>query len=96
MLFNLVFNAIEHAECTEISVRAEKSGERVFLKVTDNGKGRSDNARIFEPYFTGNESDDNSGLGLFIVKSETEAMGGTIAYSGKNGSTFTLSLLSEF
>lgn len=96
VLFNLVFNAIEHAECTEISVRAEKSGERVFLKVTDNGKGLSDNARIFEPYFTGNESDDNSGLGLFIVKSETEAMGGTIAYSGKNGSTFTLSLLSEF
>lgn len=98
VLFNLIFNAIEHAECTEISVTAKKSKGHVILRVADNGKGISDPSGIFSPYVSREENSENAsnaGLGLFIVKSETEAMGGTLACDVGDGTVFTLTLLCE-
>lgn len=95
VLFNLIFNAIEHAECTEISVTAKKSKGQILLQVADNGKGISDPSGIFNPYISEEENTSNAGLGLFIVKSETESMGGTLTCDVGKGTVFTLTLLCE-
>ncbi len=98
ILFNLVFNAIEHAECTEIHVSALKHDRYVQIRIADNGIGIESKKDIFSPFVTGEEEDNpnNSGLGLFLVKTQTENMGGKITYSaGPTGTEFTLSLLRE-
>lgn len=98
ILFNLVFNAIEHAECTQIKVSASKQSGRILISVADNGTGIETDKDIFSPFTTGADTDSqwNSGLGLFIVKSQTENMGGSIICSTlPTGTVFTLSLLRE-
>lgn len=49
----------------------------------------------FAPYTDSEDANRNAGLGLFIVKTETEAMAGTATYRADNGSVFVLSLLGE-
>ena len=95
-LFNLIFNAVEHSDCTEINLSAKRSYGGAIITVSDNGKGIEDTAQIFAPFITSSESTANSGLGLFIVKSEIESMGGTVACTAaERGTTFRIELLSE-
>ena len=92
VLQNLVMNAIEHAECSWVCLAACRKFDRCVITVTDNGKGFGDKD-VFRPYYSGNEGEENIGLGLYICKSHIEAMNGTLAAAyGNHMMTFTVTL----
>lgn len=92
VLQNLVLNAIEHAECSKIELGAGRRFDRCILTVSDNGKGLG-GKDAFRPYYSGNENEENIGLGLYICKSHIEAMNGTLSYEyADHRLTFTISL----
>ena len=91
-LTNLIFNAIEHAACTEIVISARTDKNKVLLTVKDNGKGIDPAIDIFRPYVSENKPDEG-GLGLYLCKNIVESMNGTLTYVSENGAAFTVSLL---
>lgn len=108
ILINLLSNAVKFTErgSVTLSIRihpaAEETDEVVF-SVRDTGKGMSKAFmdHIFSPFTQENDSIaanyGGSGLGLSIVKSYVEMMGGTIAVASElgEGSEFTVTLLLE-
>ena len=79
VLQNLVLNAIEHADCSKIWLGAYRKFDKCVITVSDNGKGFGDKD-VFRPYYSGNEGEENIGLGLYICKSHIEVMNGTLSY----------------
>ena len=81
-VMNLVSNAIKFTpEGGEVRVRFWKPDEHTWaVAVEDSGPGVPEDLkeRIFEPFVTGGISTRGVGLGLSIVRSVVEAMGGTI------------------
>lgn len=90
---NLIANG-QQAGATEISVSAHRQGERVMLRIIDNGRGMTatQQARIFEPFFT--TRSQGTGLGLAVVHSVVHSHQGevSVASAPGEGSCFTLSL----
>jgi len=81
---NLVDNAVKYGGGTPVKVRAERTGDRIRLSVTDRGPGipAGQEDRIFERFYRidagRSRAVGGSGLGLAIVKSQVEAMGGRV------------------
>ena len=81
---NLIENSIKYRKpyitdtVTKISARRYKNG--IKIKVKDNGQGMSRQVqrRAFDMFYRGNQISEGSGLGLFIVKSNVEKLGGEI------------------
>jgi len=77
-----------------IRVEFDRDGERVVIRVMDNGGGMPDAAvdRIFEPYFTSKEQGKGTGIGLYMAKTIIENnMGGRImARNTDEGAEFTI------
>jgi PAS domain S-box-containing protein len=102
VVLNLVVNAchaIADAKREEgvIVVSTSASGDRVELRISDNGAGMSDEvrARIFEPFFTTKDVGRGTGQGLAIVYDIVVAKhGGTIDVESELGvgSTFVVGL----
>ena len=83
-LLNLVVNARTHTPPgTPVRVRAEADPTHVRLVVEDDGPGIEPAVlpRVFEPFVTTRPGGARrtSGLGLAVVRSLTEAQGGTVA-----------------
>lgn len=91
-LTNIILNAIEHAECTEITISIKTDKNKVLLTVKDNGKGIPDGLDVFRPYISENKP-DVGGLGLYICKNIIESMNGELTYSCNGGTAFTVALL---
>ncbi|GFE71225.1 HAMP domain-containing sensor histidine kinase [Chroococcus sp. FPU101] len=98
-LLNLIDNAIKYSEPnTPITLRLEHSKEQVTIQVCDQGIGipLQQQVRIFERFYRVDEArtrtTGGSGLGLSIVKTFIEGMGGTVSvYSRLNkGSIFSI------
>jgi two-component system sensor histidine kinase BaeS len=97
---NLVANAFRYTpRGGKIVLSAALSGNRVNLRVSDNGKGIEPEVlpHIFDRFFRGDPSrtqNGESGLGLAIARSIVEAQGGTIEVESAlgQGSTFTISV----
>lgn len=97
---NLLANARVHTPAdTAIHVLARQEEDGVYISVTDNGPGLSeeDQKRIFERFFRADPSrqrtsQEGSGLGLSIVDSVMQAHGGKVGVVSKpgQGTTFTL------
>lgn len=97
---NLLSNAVDYSrEGGKIAIEMKKDKNGLDIKIIDNGCGipknaqakiftkfyRADNARIIKP--------DGSGIGLYMIKSITEGLGGTIGFqSSKSGTTFFVHL----
>jgi two-component system sensor histidine kinase KdpD len=101
VLFNLLDNAAKYApEGSIVRVQAESTGERVFVRVSDEGPGipPGDIARVFDTFYRVRKGDHvraGTGLGLSICRGFVEAMGGTIAAENRAdrpGAVFTVSL----
>ena len=97
ILINLLLNAVDAMKNGgEIQINCIKDGDWVEIAVTDTGEGIADDikASIFNPFFTTKENRNGCGLGLYIVYSEINKLGGKITVASKlgQGTTFTVQL----
>lgn len=89
-LFLNSLNALEGQEGHRISVFAEKSGERVVLRVEDDGPGvdQATLDQVLNPFFTGSKLPDATGLGLFISFTIIQNHGGQLTVASAPGEGF--------
>lgn len=88
ILHNLVANSVDAMEHGgRLTLRGRKDGNFVELACEDTGCGISEKNRsnLFNPFFTTKEPGKGTGLGLFIVYSEVEKLGGTIEVTSREG-----------
>lgn len=90
---NLIANG-QQAGATAMTLSAERRGNRVALRITDNGRGMTaqQQARVFEPFYTTRSG--GTGLGLAVVQSVVQAHQGEVSVASAlgEGSCFTISL----
>jgi two-component system sensor histidine kinase ChvG len=98
-LMNLVDNAVKFSppgEPVVVTVEAARGGASVTISVRDRGPGIPPQhlPRIFDRFFTTDESRDGTGLGLSIVQSVAQAHGGVITVDSRpdEGATFVIDL----
>lgn len=101
ILRNLVHNALKYTNHGSVTVRAlaDRGRDRVDFSVIDTGEGiaAEDLDGIFDMFRQGSNGPPRGGgvgLGLYLVKRLTEALGGSIAVDSQpgRGSRFTVSL----
>ncbi len=103
ILLNLLTNAIKYRATNrklKIQISSREVGNNVTLIFRDNGIGidLTRNAdKIFGLYQRFHNYPDSKGLGLYLVKSQVESMGGTISVQSEvnKGTTFTLTFKSR-
>jgi len=96
ILLNLIGNAIKYRSALRpghIQIRAYTTTNSVVLEVQDNGMGidlEKHEGKIFGMYKTFHKVADARGFGLFLTKTQIEAMGGQISVEStvEVGSTF--------
>ncbi len=98
---NLLSNAIQYTpDEGSICVSIKKEGQTAIVTVTDTGIGIPENAMgsLFEKLFRAENAKKikagGSGLGLYVIRSLTTLLGGTVSASSKEGkgATFTVRL----
>lgn len=101
VLLNLIDNAIKYSDAdTPIIFKLDRFQDRAIIQVCDKGYGipLQQQARIFERFYRVDESRSHTtggcGLGLSIVKTLVEGMGGSVSVESKlgEGSMFIISL----
>ncbi|MEZ7504064.1 PAS domain-containing protein [Flavobacterium sp. Arc2] len=98
ILSNLLTNSIKYKsknKTLEITVSTQQTKNYTTLIFSDNGIGIDldrNRDKIFGLYQRFHNYPDSKGLGLYLVKSQVEAMGGTISIRSEvdKGTTFTL------
>jgi PAS domain S-box-containing protein len=98
ILLNLLTNSIKYKSDSrklKINITAHKLDDSVVLIFNDNGIGidlERNKDKIFGLYQRFHDYPDSKGLGLYLVKSQVETMGGTINIESQVnvGTTFTL------
>ncbi|UPT69787.1 MAG: PAS domain S-box protein [Flavobacterium sp. JAD_PAG50586_2] len=96
ILFNLISNAIRYSHKDrkpEIVITFDEAANSLTIK--DNGIGidlDKNGEKLFGMYKTFNNNPDSKGIGLFLVKNQIDAMGGTISVKSKlnEGTSFTI------
>jgi signal transduction histidine kinase len=99
IFYNLLSNAVKYRseKPPEISISYQCLDEQIVFTVADNGIGidLSKHAdAVFKPYRRFTNLREGKGLGLFLVKSHVEALGGSISLASEpgKGSTFEFSI----
>lgn len=98
ILMNLLTNALKYRSENrklKITITAHKTDDTVYLIFKDNGIGidlERNRDKVFGLYQRFHNYPDSKGLGLYLVKSQVETMGGTITIESEvnKGTTFTL------
>ncbi len=93
ILLNLISNAIKYrqpgrAPLIKIRTYSDEGTGKTVLEIEDNGRGmnlKKQGHKLFGLYKTFHRHPDSRGIGLFIVKSQVEAMGGIIEAESKEG-----------
>jgi len=90
-VINIISNCIKYAR-NIINVSLFKKGEFAVIRINDDGEGFSQNdlAHIFDRFYKGKSG--SFGLGLSIVKSAVDLMGGSIRAYNQNGAVFEIEL----
>ncbi|WP_304425968.1 DUF3365 domain-containing protein [uncultured Adlercreutzia sp.] len=103
IIVNLVSNALKYTAAggtVAVEARTAPEGDGVVVRVSDTGCGirEEDFGAIFQKFDRPGAADEapisGSGLGLYLVKSLTERLGGTVCVESEvgRGSVFTVSL----
>jgi signal transduction histidine kinase len=103
VILNLLSNAIKYSPgggTIRVSASAVEDGNKVLVRVSDQGIGIApeDLDRVFETFYRVKNEETyeirGTGLGLFIVKSLVEGMGGAMGVESElgKGSTFHFTL----
>lgn len=90
VLINLLTNCIytlKEMLHKQIVISADVKEKRVFIMITDNGKGieKEIESKIFLPFFTTRK--EGAGIGLTLSKNIAEAHGGYLVYRNEDGKT---------
>lgn len=99
---NIVKNCIEHTnDGGFVRLKAEKTSLCTKITVTDNGCGiaKDDLPHIFERFYKGRNSDENSvGIGLALAKTIIEKSGGSVCADSKQGEVtkFTITIFDAY
>ncbi|PKL77990.1 MAG: hypothetical protein CVV27_04175 [Candidatus Melainabacteria bacterium HGW-Melainabacteria-1] len=97
---NLLSNAMKYRDperALRIEILTERQGETVRLQIRDNGLGMNlpqIRGRLFQLYKRFHPHIEGQGLGLYLVKTQIEALGGRVDVESEPGlgTTFTLEL----
>ena len=98
VFLNLIVNASQAIgdKPGEITLRTEKSGDKVRVFVSDTGSGMPKEVmeKIFEAFFTTKDAEQGTGLGLSITHDIVKKHNGAITVESEvgKGTTFTVSL----
>ena len=100
ILHNLLSNALKYKHpnrVPSIHFSAKDNDSETVIKITDNGLGidlKKYGDSIFGLYKTFHNNENAEGVGLYLVKTQIEAFGGSITVSSEvnKGSTFTIKL----
>ncbi len=101
VIINIVNNAIKYTgNGSMIVINYESVGDVVYVRITDNGPGLSDEMKnhVFDMFYSGDhkvaDGKKSIGLGLSLCKSVVEAHGGTISVKDNepSGCSFTFTL----
>lgn len=92
---NIIKNCIEHSQNGNIKITANQNKLYTKISIKDNGSGiaKEDLPHIFERFYKGkNSSDDSVGIGLSLAKTIIEKQGGYISVSSElnKGSEFVI------
>ena len=98
ILLNLLTNSIKYKSENrklKISITAEQIDNKAVLTFKDNGIGidlERNGDKVFGLYQRFHNYPDSKGLGLYLVKSQVETMGGTISIESEvnKGTSFTI------
>lgn len=100
ILYNLISNSIKYSDPdkkSKIILQTLHTNDSIKILISDNGIGIDLNKykkQLFEMYqtFHGTNREDSRGIGLYITKTQVEALGGHIELNSElnEGSTFTL------
>ena len=86
---NLVENSIKYHQYLnntpfiKISIKPWRGGIEVTVKDNGEGMNKAILDRAFDMFYRGNQTSSGSGLGLFIVKSNVEKLGGDLKIKSK-------------
>ncbi|MFK8030039.1 MAG: PAS domain S-box protein [Gammaproteobacteria bacterium] len=97
---NLVYNGVHYADADKpdsfVRIGAQKSGQNVVITVADNGIGipTEQQEHVFEVFTRfDNHKEPGHGLGLALVKTHVDHLGGDISFrSSHDGTTFSIVL----
>ena len=101
VLINIIDNAIKYTPLgSEIDISWKQKGDYIYMSISDNGPGISDQAtpHIFDMFYSASnqiaDSRRSMGLGLALCKSIINAHGGEITVTDRlpHGSIFTFSM----
>ena len=94
VVFHLVSNAIDAVtgRAGLVTLQTGIEGESVFLQISDNGAGMSDEVkqRMFDPFFSTKEVGQGAGLGMTIVKRIIDSHRGKITLDSVEGQGTTI------
>src|SRR5690606_390353 len=98
IILNLLTNAVKYSSPDRrprIVLEAEKIGGQVRFSVGDNGLGLDLDRygdKVFGMYKTFHQGKESKGIGLYLIKNQIEAMGGSITMESQvnQGSTFNV------
>ena len=99
--YNLVSNAIKYRHPDRspmIRISSYMHNDHVVLKVSDNGRGidlEKYGEKLFGLYQRFHDSEEGKGIGLSIVKTQVQALGGQISVDSKvgDGTTFSIEFI---
>ena len=97
ILTNLVDNSLKYSyleEPLELHITLRTYGNSAVITVSDNGAGlpTEDSEKVFEPFYSLDETHRSLGLGLTVAKLAAEQMGGSILASFKDGEGSSISV----
>jgi PAS domain S-box-containing protein len=100
VFYNLILNSIKYRKCgvsPVITITSALCENNMQITFTDNGKGidlATNGKQLFRLYKRFDTSVEGKGLGLFMVKTQVESLGGTIEVSSElnKGTEFTITI----
>lgn len=99
IFYNLIINSIKYRQATLapcIAISSGHRGDKVEITFRDNGMGIDLGTRgeqVFGLYKRFHDHVEGKGLGLFMVKTQVEMLGGTIELESEVGAGTTIKLL---
>jgi signal transduction histidine kinase len=100
IFYNLISNSIKFKRAEEkliLQVTSHNKKDRVSIEFADNGKGidlKLNGAKLFGLYRRFDTSVDGKGMGLYMVKTQVETLGGNVRVQSRinAGATFIVEL----